>query len=259
MLLGLGSAKGAPGVTTTARALAAVWPTDVLLADCDAAGGDLAFVGRTVDGDVLDPERGLLSLAAQVRRGAGGSAVADHLQRIDGGLDVLAGVAGPEQMAGLAPMWPALAGLLRHHAGANVVADLGRVGPGSPVLPLAQACDALVLVTRPAVEAYAHLRERLRWLATLQDSAGGGPALGVVVVADPREPRVSSELARLLGHSGLQVPVVGVVAHDPRAADVLQGRVARGISRSMLVRSVRGLVDPFRALADTRGFAHARV
>lgn len=259
MLLGLASAKGAPGVTTTARALAAVWPTDVVLADCDPSGGDLAVLGRTADGDVLDPERGLLSLAAQVRRGAGGVSVEEHVQRLDGGLDVLCGVAGPEQMSGIAPLWPALSGVLRHQAGANVVADLGRLVPGSPVAPLVQACDALVLVTRPAVEAYAHLRERLRWLATMQDLPGGGPALGVLVVADPRESRVGPELSRLLGHSGLQVPVIGVVADDRRAADVLQGRVERGIGRSLLVRSSRALVGPLRALADTRGFAHAQV
>ena len=43
-LVALVSAKGSPGVTTTALALAGTWPENrrVLLAELDPAGGDLA-------------------------------------------------------------------------------------------------------------------------------------------------------------------------------------------------------------------------
>jgi len=41
-LIAVAADKGAPGVTTACIALAAVWPRQVLLAECDPAGGDLA-------------------------------------------------------------------------------------------------------------------------------------------------------------------------------------------------------------------------
>ena len=53
---------------------------------------------------------------------------------------------------------------------------------------------------------------------------GGGPALGVVVVAQPWDRRSAPDLGRLLAHSGLAVPVLGTIALDPRAAEVVQGR-----------------------------------
>ena len=43
MLIAVAADKGAPGVTTTAVTLAAVWPRPVLLAECDPAGGDIAY------------------------------------------------------------------------------------------------------------------------------------------------------------------------------------------------------------------------
>ena len=39
--LALVSAKGAPGVTTSALLLAAVWPSPSVLVEADWAGGDL--------------------------------------------------------------------------------------------------------------------------------------------------------------------------------------------------------------------------
>lgn len=39
----MGAAKGGPGVTTAAVALAAVWPRSAIVAECDPSGGDLAL------------------------------------------------------------------------------------------------------------------------------------------------------------------------------------------------------------------------
>src|SRR5690625_1355513 len=88
-------AKGSPAVTTTATALAMTWQRDVVLADLDPAGGDVALRARTPNEDVLDPDVGLLSLAAAARRGLAPEEVPDHLQVIDGGTHVLAGVPRP--------------------------------------------------------------------------------------------------------------------------------------------------------------------
>jgi len=68
-LIAIASDKGAPGVTTAALALAAVWPRPVLLAECDPAGGDLVYRFPAVGGGRLDPRRGVLSLAVVARRG----------------------------------------------------------------------------------------------------------------------------------------------------------------------------------------------
>lgn len=249
MLVALGSAKGSPGVTTTARVLAGVWPTDVVLVDGDPAGGDLALLARRPDEGPLDPDRGLLSLAADARRGLADSPIEDHLQQVEGGLDVLCGVSTPEQMAGIGPVLPHLAAAFARWPGRDVLVDVGRVSPTSPAVPLMQAADVLVLVARPQLESFAHVRERVRWLAQLRDTNLRMPAVAVVLVADSRDRRSAGDLGQLLAHDGLPATVLGQVADDPRAADVLGGRVERPVARSLLVRSARQLVDPLRALA----------
>lgn len=251
MLVAVASAKGSPGVTTTSRVLASVWPGEVVLADCDPAGGDVALLGRGHGGTVLDPDRGLLSLAAAARRGLGADALEDHVQVLDGGLRVLVGVTHPEQVTGIGPVWPALATAFASVSG-TVIADCGRVVPGTPVLPLLTGADVVVMVVRQRVEAYAHLRERLRWLASVQPGLGGGPAVGVVVVTEPRDTEAVRELSGVLARAALDARVIGRVAEDRRAADTLAGRADRGIARSLLVRSARVLVDPLRSLASTR-------
>ena len=68
-VVALTSAKGSPGVTTTALGLATAWPSvhpnrRVLLAEVDPAGGDIAagyLRGEAQAG------RGLLALAAAAR------------------------------------------------------------------------------------------------------------------------------------------------------------------------------------------------
>lgn len=250
MLIALASAKGAPGVTTTARVLASIWPSDSILVDADPAGGDTALLSRSPAHEPLDPERGLLSLAVAARRGTDQAPVGPHLQLTDGGLDVLCGVNRPEQVAGMGPVWTTIGEILVRQPGA-VVADVGRLAVGSPVTPLVTAADVLLFVVRPQVEAYAHLRERLAWTDWLA-SNGGGPPVGVLIVADAKDRRAAPELESLLAHSGLTNPVLGVVAHDERAAAVLGGRLDRAIDRSLLVRSARQLVEPIRGLASMR-------
>ncbi len=76
-LVSVCSAKGSPGVSTFAAALAALWPQESLLADLDPAGSDLIWRYRAATGEPLDPDRGLLSLGVAVRPGgtaAGGVA-----------------------------------------------------------------------------------------------------------------------------------------------------------------------------------------
>jgi hypothetical protein len=247
-LVALASAKGAPGVTTLAVALAGVHPGPAVVADVDPAGGDLVWRYTTPQGEPLEVGRGLLSLAAVVRHGR--ADLTPHLQTIAGGLPVLTGVTAAEQVTGLGPVWPQIAHALATLPGADVFADCGRVAAGSPALPVVLAADAVVLVARVEVDQLAHLRERVRVLA---DQTGAGtvrPPVGVVVVAPEKGHRqVVTDVQRLLDAAGLAGRVLGGVADDARGARLLAGSGGGSAGKTSLVRSVRALSAPVQALA----------
>jgi hypothetical protein len=266
-LISVVSAKGAPGVTTLTVALSALGGPDAVAADLDPFGGDLAIRYRRDDGRPLDPDTGLLSLAAAIRRGARaeGTALTDHVQRASGGLAVLAGVSRPEQLAGLGPLWRHLAGAL--HSGGTVFADCGRVGPASAVLPVVTASDAVLVVARAELEELAHLRERLHFLAELMPSPSvDSSRIGVILISGERDRAAAERAQRLLASSGLNVPVIGRIADDPKGAAVLRGVRAGRPGRSLLIRSARSLLpgvlalagraDPDRAGVALNGYHH---
>jgi MinD-like ATPase involved in chromosome partitioning or flagellar assembly len=249
----VGSAKGSPGATTTATALAATWAGDAVLADLDPAGGDVALRYRGPSGGPLDTDRGLLSLGAALRRGRGDVEVGRHLQRVGGGLDVLTGVSAPEQVAGLAGAWPHVAAALSELPGRDVVGDLGRLGADAPAAPLLAAADAVLLVTRPGLEDVAHLRERLRALAApMHLRTGGGVPVAVAVITSDRDRHTPRDLARLLADADLPVAAVTPIADDPRAARALREGGSRRLASSMLLRSVREVGEELRSLAAAR-------
>ena len=227
-VLVLAGTKGAPGVTTAALALGAVWPRRVLLAECDPAGGDLTARFR------LAPVPGLVTLASAARRSLDPSEVWAHTQRLLGGLEVLAGLGSPEQAAALGRFWAQLPAAFAH-LDADVLVDGGRLVPGSPVEPLLRAAALVVLLARPTVEGAFHLANRL---AALERS---GVQAGVVLVGSrPFAPGIVQDA---LAREGLGAAVLGVLAEDRRAAALLAGQPGRerGLARSLLVRSAREL------------------
>lgn len=275
-LIVLAADKGAPGVTTAAVAIAAVWPRPVLLAECDQAGGDLVYRLPAEDGGMLNPARGMLSLAATARRGLRADQVWEHTQRLVGGLDVLAGLANAEQAQGLTWLWsplgrafanlpaaghsqggapapavPASDGTPAHQDafGVDVVADCGRLGGGSAVTDLLREASAIALFTRATLEQVAHLRERISSLAA---ELGGhaAPPIGVVVVADPREYRAAiNEVSRVISTANLPAAVLGGFALDPKGAEMLRGRWGGRLDRSLLIRSARQIAGRLAARA----------
>src|ERR1700722_258297 len=100
-LIVIAADKGAPGVTTTALALAAVWPRPVLLAEWGPSGGAFVYRFPPAQGNSPAPRRGLLPLAVAARRGLQPGQLWEHTQKMAGGLDVLTGVTNAEQGAGL--------------------------------------------------------------------------------------------------------------------------------------------------------------
>jgi hypothetical protein len=240
-LVALGAAKGSPGVTTVAVSLGAVWPDRAVVAECDPAGGDLAYRLPGPGGAPLDPHRGLLSLAATARHGIEPRQLWDHVQTLNGGLEVLVGVSTAEQSAGLSGLWDGLGQALGRLPEADVLADCGRITPGSPATALLRHAAMLVLVARATVESVAHARDRLAALAgRLGEGAVEGPAIGLLLVASPAESKAAvGQVGDVLRAARLPVEVLGAIADDPRGAGLLAGQWSGRLSRSLLIRSAR--------------------
>jgi hypothetical protein len=227
-----------------ALVVAALWPRPVLLADCDPAGGDVAIRLPGRDGGRLDPERGLVSLAAVGRHGLRPHHIHEHVQTLSGGLDVLAGVATPEQAQAMTPLWRDLGSCLDAMRGTDVIADGGRLSPdGSGLvstLPLLRASRLVVLLCRPDLSSVVHLRERLGVLTTLLRPADvDGVPIGVVVVAPVGENRAVDGVREVVQRDHPEVRVAGQLAHDPKAAAFFCGAPSGRIDRSLLIRSGR--------------------
>jgi hypothetical protein len=234
-LIALAADKGAPGVTTAATALGAVWPRPVLVAECDPAGGDLVYRLPGEDGRMLNPDRGLLSLGATARRGLHPEQIYAHTQRLVGGLDVLTGLTHAEQAAGLTWLWGPLGRAFAALPEADVLADCGRLGGHPQINDLIAEADLVVLFTRASLDHVAHLRERLALLPR-------GPERGVVVIADPRSYRQAiDEVRRIVTAASDRVAFVGGLAHDPKGAELLRGQWGGRLDRSLLIRTAREL------------------
>lgn len=255
-LYAVASAKGSPGVSVTTMALAGTWPSDPVVADLDPAGGDFAWRYRGVDGEPLETDRGLLSLGVAVRRGVQQVDLDEHLQEIGGGIRLLAGVSSPAQVAGLGPSWGQLPAVFRND-GRDVLVDAGRVTPGSAVIPVLGASDAVLFVVEPTLEGIAHLRDRLRSLREPLDlGAPDGVPVGVAVVTSYKDSHSAPDLQQLLDSERIPVRVLGVLAHDSKAATVLRGAGYGRTARSLLVRSAAELGSRLQVLAEQR---HAAV
>jgi hypothetical protein len=239
-LIALASDKGSPGVTTAALTLAAVWPRRALLAELDPSGGDIALRLRGARGVPLSPETGLISLAVGVRRGAVPQQVFEHVQRLDGGLEVILGLGAGEQAAGLTGLWSPVSMLLDHVPGVDVIGDCGRLYHGSPSVDVLVHASAIVLVTRPSIDAVAHLRTRATAVvAEVNARAQTVPPVFAVVVTSPRDDKSPQEIQMILRQARLPVTVIGRIAHDPRGAGMLAGEWVGRLDKSLLIRSAR--------------------
>ncbi|MGP8161041.1 MAG: chromosome partitioning protein [Candidatus Dormibacteria bacterium] len=237
-LLPLCSVKGAPGVTTVACALGAVWPRErptPIVVECDPAGGDLAARFG------LEVTPGVVSLTVALEREPDVASAVDrnplleHAQQLRGGLQVVVAPTSPEEMRlpldRLAEDLSILA-----HAGCDVIADCGRLESWgarerTPIARLIQRAGLVVVVARPTLEEIQHLHA---WLPSLH-----ALRVQVLVLLSQRGPYPSEEIA-----VALDIPVIGTLPFDPAAAAVLSGG-GRGIpGRTLaLLRAARGVAD----------------
>ncbi|WP_435106600.1 hypothetical protein [Nocardiopsis synnemataformans] len=236
MIIAVCSFSGAPGVTTLATALAAVWPTGPLtvpvLVEADASGGDLAVWHQ------LAGRPGLVSLAASVRSapdpnpdGEQGTrrALLAHAAELPGGLRALA---APTTAHEASAVVTALAHRARILRGGLTVLDLGRVAPGSAGAHLLTLSDAVVLTVAGDDAAQIHRVSRCR--DVLESLAGKGAAVGLAVHGS----RFSS--GEITAQTGCRV--WAQLPHDPTGAAFLRGEDSRP----------RGLRERVAAWSHTR-------
>ncbi len=251
-LIAVAADKGSPGVTTAAIALATAWPRPVLLAECDPAGGDLAYRLPAAGGGRLDVQRGLLSLAIAARRGLSPGQVWEHSQRLHGGLPVLTGVTTAEQGAGIDALWGRVGAVLADLPEADVIADCGRIGVDGPFYDLLAQAASVVLVMRATLAEVVRLRERVAAVAACgKKRNSAGPLVGVVAVAGQRDfSGTLAELGRALDQGKTGAKLIGGLAYEPKSAAALGGRAGGNLGKSLLIRSARDVAT--RLVAQLR-------
>lgn len=244
-LIAIAADKGAPGVTTSSLALAAVWPRPVLLAECDPSGGDLAYRFPDASGGQLDPRRGVLSLAVTARRGMQPDQVWEHVQKLHGGLDVLAGVTNAEQGAGLNQLWGQIGKVLASLPQADIIADCGRLGAEGPIYDLLAEATTVVLVTRVGVGDVIRLRDRASTFAAATESRGRrGFGAAVLAVAEQRTfASALAEVQHVLRQGNVRATVIGGLPLDAKGAALLNGGMGGKLGKSPLIKAAQGIAQ----------------
>lgn len=244
MLISVCSSKGAPGVTSTALALAAVWPRPVFLLEADPAGGDLAFRCRSASGGPLATSPNLLSLASAAGSSSAGN-VTTFTQQLACGVSIVQGVGSPGQGRGVASLWGTIAQMCRE-SDVDVIADLGRFDRSSPTLPLADRSDRVLVVANSSMESVVHTRE------TIIDLVGAiGPDLTrarptPIVVGPARNARGDrTDTDQVMAAAGdFAGPAAHMPLDRPALARLEAGEAANGrLRRTVLMRAASSLVD----------------
>lgn len=218
MLVALVSAKGSPGVTTTALALAAATSArGSLLVEADPAGGDL----ECWCGPLGEP--GLLGVATDLARDADAELIDSRAVEVVPGVRAVVAPTGESAAtATIVPMaerlGPALATL-----DVPVLVDCGRWSVAHRAASQVAAASLVGVVCRPTLDSVEHTRDLVESLRRVNR------AVAAVVVGGHR-PYGSDEVSSALG-----VPVAGVLPWEPRAVlALLESGVARPWSRSGL-------------------------
>lgn len=243
MLISLISAKGAPGVTTAAAALAAAGAEQraadgaaqgLDLVELDPSGGDIEpLTGQTGESGLLraasdlKPEE-LHTLAVEAPRGI---------------RSLLAPTSGVEAMGTVLAALDRWAAALSSLGGV-VVADAGRWDRSHPAAIRLDGSDLVGVVCRPDAASVEHVRHILDDVRQMV-----WPAPTVVITAGDR-PYGLDEIARTLG-----AMAGGTLAWDPHGVGALwadgtgQRRVS-GWSSSLLARSARTVLARLVATAE---------
>jgi hypothetical protein len=284
----LGSAKGSPGVTTIALAVAMWWSRPMVLLEADPAGGDLAArLG-------LPDEPGLVGLAASLRRnpraGARDESWIDRYgQTSQAGVRLVVAPAGSHQATTSVGLLPRLS-TLPLPEGTDILVDLGRLTDSGPVAdtgrfeqagrrkdagqPVVAGCAA----DKGSPVETAGTADASRFAGTYQDRESSARPLtpGTATFVWVSRPQLAdlAHLAAAVDHrrhgdrapeivltgdgsyptdevaSALDVAVLGNLPADPAGAAALWAGGGRKWAHSALGRATRDLAE---ALAGTVG------
>ncbi len=257
MLTAICSAKGSPGVTSLALAVAAWWPGGATVLEADPTGTDLAYRCRHQSGREVASAPNLLGLATAVRSSQldappDPGVLDEHAQPLACGARLVPGVPAPSQARGLGSLW----GQVAHAAegsSSDVVADLGRLERTSVTTPLASAATALVVVCQPQLESVMHAKDLLAEVAPALSVRRSGRTVVPVVVGPARQGAADAvDVDQILGGLGLPVARTVPIAYDPSAlAGIEAGGNPHGrLARTHLMRSVKHLVSVLQSLGE---------
>lgn len=250
MLIGLCSAGGSPGVTTTALAMGSVWPAPVVVIDADPSGGDVAAAG----GGVIDAS--LSNVLELVRLGRGElipRVLDSQIQTMPFGTAVVVGFGDPSQVGAVS--WPELATGLRAVEHRDVLVDLGRWGIPFAPAPVLRACDVLVMVVRTQTRALRRAERVLPLIGRDLDRANPGNAGVELLVIDDNGSFSAADISRRL-----RAHVIGELPHDPKAAAVFSDAAPapRHLDRTPLVRQLPAVVAACGQVAQQRRSVRVR-
>jgi hypothetical protein len=252
------SGKAAPGVTTTAWALALSWPGSLLLADCDPAGGDMApgfLAGR------VSTEHGLLSWSTSARRGvpamSAATMLAQHVVELPERSEVwfLPGFATSTQGFSFTDeTWERLALALERSSaamGRDSLVDAGRLVGDRGNWPVLRAADQVLLTVRPSVRSVHAAQDAV---LKLRYELGDLSKVSVLVIG--AGPYTSGEVS-----AALQLSLGGVLPQDRAAAAVLSDGtnlpITKQLHKSALLKAAGNVARRLTASAYAEAAAHA--
>ncbi len=233
-LIVLCSAKGSPGVTTTALAMTLVWPRPVLLVEADPAGGDIlaGYLRGHLSGD-----RGLLHLAIAARHGRLAEEFNHHLVNLNrrptgAARLLLPGLGSPAQIATVAPAWDEIAAYLSGlaDAGGDVIVDAGRLAASTAPRQLFAAADQVGIVLRTTLRSVAATDAILPLMPDIDRARV--PRLVAITARDYRP----AEVAKRLG-----IGILASLPWQPAEAAALSDGRGGTTGRTGLLRAARAI------------------
>ncbi len=240
-VLMIGSVCGAPGVTTTAVALAQAWPRPVVLVEAAATGASAVLPGYLAGR--VPHSHGMLDAAVAARS----HTLTEQLPTLLIPLPpapttrLLAGMTRPEQATTMAGAWPvlgdALADAARDHE-LDLVVDAGRLGLAGAPAPMLPVADQVLLALGSDLPA---LHTARAWLPALRGQLVDPTRLGLLVIGEAR-PYTAREIRR-----HLDCPVVGVIDHDPEGAAVWSMAASAPRRPGPFARSIAALLPTVTA------------
>jgi hypothetical protein len=233
-LISMVSAKGSPGVSTSAVGMALAWTTGrpgrtVTLVDADVSG---SAPSSTYQRHGLDDGRGLLAWAGAA---ASNDSLDRQLVRLGdvGTAFLLPGFPDGTRGVAMAGHWDSMLAALRADVVADrchdILIDVGRLGSVHEAVPLIRGSDVVVLVLQPTYDQVSFACAAAKSLIT---QYGVHIPIAALLVGE-RRPYSWRDVA-----AAIDIPLLGVVAHDRKAAALISaGALDGSIRRSSLVRS----------------------